>query len=376
MISVKGGTQTWSSAPQQVSSKSDGTQNISATDRARIMGDESVGDMLNKVADPNYVDESKKMRTAGNNELGKDAFMSLLLAQMKNQDPTSPLKSHEMAAQLAQFTSLEKLNNIDQSISGMRKDNAPSHNFQALSFIGKSIQTDTGKLSRLDTESHHDIRFTLPADAPKLTMTVKDAEGTTIRTLDFKNLKTGKNELKWNGLNDDGTPAPIGEYAIDFEAVGSNGRNVFVETKAEGIISGVNFTPSGPQLLVGKQVVNMADVKSISDPSAQDPAPTQKLNVPAGMPPMPSIPGMPGMSGMPGLPGMPGAAAAAGNMMPIGPQDSVQPKGPKKVEVKPENKPETAKRAKMGKGNLNDASLSQGLINKLNKEGAKSGMEG
>src|SRR5689334_11359839 len=111
MIGVKTGTQTWSNSPQRTDWKSDGAQNISAIDKANHMPEDSVGDMLNKVADPNYVDQSKKMRTVGNNQLGKDAFMSLLLTQMKNQDPTNPLKSHEMAAQLAQFTSLEKLNN-------------------------------------------------------------------------------------------------------------------------------------------------------------------------------------------------------------------------------------------------------------------------
>src|ERR1700753_3724608 len=109
MMSVKGGTQTWSTSPQRTDFKSDNTHNVSATDHAKYFDSESPGDTANKIADPNYVDTTKKMRTVGNAELGKDAFMTLLLTQMKNQDPTNPLKSHEMAAQLAQFTSLEKL---------------------------------------------------------------------------------------------------------------------------------------------------------------------------------------------------------------------------------------------------------------------------
>lgn len=364
MISVKGGTQTWSTSPQQSSFKADPSQNVSATDRDKLMGAESVGDMLNKVADPNYVDTSKKMRTVGNNQMGKDAFMTMLLAQMKNQDPSNPLKSHEMAAQLAQFTQLEKLNNIDESIAGMRKDNLPTHNYQALTFIGKSITTDTSKVSRMDKEAHHEIRFTLPADAPTLTMKVKDAEGNVVRTMEHKNVKAGKNELAWNGLTDDGSTAPVGDYTIEFDAKSSNGRGLHVETKTEGIISGVNFTPQGPQLMVGKQAINMADVKSISDPAIQDHAPVQQMGVPTALP-----------MGMTGLPAMPGAPALS-NMKPIGPSDNVQPKGLKKVEVKPESKPDAEKRAKMAKGNLNDAAMAQGLINKLNKEGAKSGMEG
>src|SRR4051812_2155313 len=188
MIGVKGGTQTWSSAPQRADFKSDGAQNISATDREKALGEEAIGDVLNKVADPNYVDTSKKMRAVGNNELGKDAFMTLLLTQMKNQDPTNPLKSHEMAAQLAQFTSLEKLNNINEGIDKLRKDNKPDHNFQALAFIGKTVTMDNSKIARMDETESHELRFTLPADALKANVEIKDANGNTIRKMEMKNL--------------------------------------------------------------------------------------------------------------------------------------------------------------------------------------------
>jgi hypothetical protein len=74
-------------------------------------------------------------------------------------------------------------------------------------------------------------------------------------------------------------------------------------------------------------------------------------------------------------PGAP-TAAPASHMHPIGPSDSVQPKGLRKAEVKPENKPNASKAAKMKGSTLNDAAMAQGLINKLNKEGAKAGMDG
>ena len=178
-----------------------------------------------------------------------------------------------MAAQLAQFTSLEKLNNINDGITGMRKDNQPNHNFQALSFIGKSIQTDNSKVTHTDKEERHDVRFTLPADATEMKMTIKDAEGRPLRELDFKNLKAGKNILNWNGLVDDGSAAPVGEYNVSFDATGSNGHKLHVETKtSKGTIGGVNFTPAGPQLLlVGKQaVVSMSEVRMLTDPSIAD----------------------------------------------------------------------------------------------------------
>jgi flagellar basal-body rod modification protein FlgD len=274
------------------------------------------------------------MKTHGNNQLGKDAFMTLLLTQMKNQDPTNPLKSHEMAAQLAQFTSLEKLQGINDGIEGLRKDAQPNHNFEALAFIGKAVQTDNSKVSRGTTDARHAIRFNLPADAQKLTMTVKDPAGNVIRTLEAKALKAGKNEMEWNGMTEEGSPAAVGDYTVAFEALGSNGRKLYVETKTEGIISGVNFTPKGPQLMIGQQVVNMADVKSISDPNIQQPN-MGTMNAPTN------------------------------KMMNL---------GPKKAEVKPQTQSDGAKRARLSQGDLNSAAMEQGLINQLNKTGAKAGM--
>lgn len=368
MMGVKGGTQTWSNSAQRADFKDEKINTVSATDRERLMQDEAIGDILNKVADPNYVDPSKKMRTVGKNELGKDAFMTLLLTQMKNQDPTNPLKSHEMAAQLAQFTSLEKLHNINEGIDGLRKDAQPNSNFQALTFIGKTITTDNSKLSRLDEESQHDIRFSLGADAQKLTMQIKDADGAVVRTLEFKNLKTGKNELTWNGQTEEGIKAPVGDYSVTMEAIGSNGRKVAVEAKTEGVITGVNFTAKGPQLLVGKQVVNMADVKSISDPTLQGAeAQPQKAAAPAPAAELTNEQAMMMMKAFPGI----SAAAAGANAAPGAPVQPVQ----QRAEMKPETRPNAQKVAKMKKGNLNDAGMDQALINKLNKEGAKSGME-
>lgn len=362
MMSVKGGTQTWSSSPQRTDFKDNNPNTLSATDKEKVMaGEEAIGDVLNKVADPNYVDKSKKMRTVGNNQLGKDAFMTLLLTQMKNQDPTNPLKSHEMAAQLAQFTSLEKLHNINEGITQLHKDAQPNQNFQALSFIGKIITTDNSKITRMDTESTHDIRFNLAADAQKITMQVKDEKGAVIRTLDFKNIKAGKNELAWNGMTEDGTKAPVGEYSVAIEATGSNGHKLQVETKTEGVITGVNFTPRGPQLMLGKQVVNMSDVKSISEPGLSEKSNQLAPEARATGPAPNAVP--PAMSAAP--PAMNAAPTAM----------NAAPSKPKHADVKPETKPNAAKAAKLASGSINDAGMAQGLINKLNKEGAKAGMD-
>jgi flagellar basal-body rod modification protein FlgD len=273
MMSVSRQTQNWSKTPQEPDAPSDNKNTLSATDKEKLFGDQDLGAVLNKVADHNYIDPTKKPRGVGNANLDKDAFLKLLLTQMKNQDPTNPLKSHEMAAQLAQFTSLEKLTNIDESVNGLRKDQAPTLNYEALNLIGKTVSGDSAKVERTDTKSAHAIRFQLRADAQKVKIDIKGDEGKVVRTIELNNLKAGKNEISWNGQLDDGTVAKPGEYRVVIEAKNLEGKKVWADTKFEGLIDGITFTAQGPLLSVGNQQVRFSDVEKLGLPPPPQPAP-------------------------------------------------------------------------------------------------------
>jgi hypothetical protein len=134
------------------------------------------------------------------------------------------------------------------------------------------------------------------------------------------------------------------------------------------VILGLNFTLHGPQLMVFNQAIDMAVLKSIIDPQILNPPVAQSPN--NVQLPMPQAAQK--HAAQTSAPA--NQPSAQGHMYPIRPQDSVPPHGLRKVEVKPETKPNAKKVANMGKGNLNDAAMTQGLINKLNKEGAKAGM--
>jgi flagellar basal-body rod modification protein FlgD len=257
-------TKTWSDAKQQTNWKADNTQTVSAIDRKKVMEDgEDVGAVLNRIADPNWVDETKKIRTTGNNQLDKDAFMKLLLTQMKNQDPTNPLKSHEMAAQLAQFTSLEKLTNIDDSIKKQTDVQQPLANFESLKLIGKVVAGDSSAIQRETMDEKHPIRLNVLGDAQDVKIDIKDDTGTIVRSMVHKNVKKGRFDVDWNGITTEGLPARVGPYSVSVAATGSNGKGVGVETSFQGPVTGVTFSKAGPTLLVGNQKVMLADIKTI-----------------------------------------------------------------------------------------------------------------
>ncbi|NQZ02697.1 MAG: flagellar biosynthesis protein FlgD [Bdellovibrionales bacterium] len=328
MISIKGGTKTFSDAqPDNLRGKV-AEQGLSAADKEKFFGGQDLGAVLNKVADPNWVDPAKKMRTVGNSQMDKDAFLKLLLTQLKNQDPTSPMESHEMAAQLAQFTSLEKLTNIDSGIKSLTQAQKPEANFDALNLIGKAIQVDGSKILRNEETDIHDIKFNLSGSPVSTEVKIKNAAGQLVRKLEYSNLKEGQNEISWNGMLEDGTKAPKGDYRVEISAKSSNGKNLMAEMKQAGVISGVKFSAAGPVLLLGNKEVAMSDVKSITDPrllSAAAPA-----------------------------------QAIAKESNPIDPSKTVKPQAGKKEVIMP--------------GGLDGVSMSRGIQQKLEKDGIDVGL--
>lgn len=267
MIGFKQGVRAFPEASQAANLKSEPSHhNLSAGDRQKVLSEgENVGDFLNSVADPNFA--AKKPREVGKNQLGKDDFMKLMLAQLQNQDPTNTMKSHDMAAQMAQFTSLEQLTNISRGVEKLGSGNNSTGNYEALNFIGKVASGDSSKVSRTSAEDKHDLHFDLKADAMNIKITLKDALGDVVRELEVKDLKKGKNIVKWNGLTNDGFKARPGEYQFDIEAKSLGGNKIHAETKFHGAISGVQFTAAGPILMVGDQTVRLSDVKKLIDPS-------------------------------------------------------------------------------------------------------------
>ncbi|WP_374075556.1 flagellar hook assembly protein FlgD [Bdellovibrio bacteriovorus] len=242
-----------------------GASNISALDKDKL-GGENVGEVLNKIVDANWTDPSKKPRVAGNPNLDKDAFFKLMLTQMKNQDPTNPMKSHEMAAQLANFSSLEQMQNINKTLEEMKSAQKPSENFQALNLIGKAVAGDSSKVVRNANDKDHDFKFTLPMEASEVTVKVRDAEGTVVRTYNLKGLKKGENKLTWNGEDDRAMKAAPGEYQFMAEAKGADGKKIALKTDFDGVITGVSYSSEGPVLHVGNQAIRFSDVKKITDP--------------------------------------------------------------------------------------------------------------
>lgn len=264
-MNVKLNTKTVNDKPTE---KLEGTygkaSNLDAQKAKEFFQGKDMGQVLNEISDPNWVDPKKMRRPEG--KMDKDAFMKLMLTQLKYQDPMNPLQSHEMAAQLAQFSQLEQLSNIDESVKSLKTSQDPMANYQALNFIGKSVSANTEKIIRNKGDTTHDLRFSLPNAASEVTVKIMDETGEVVKTVKATNLKAGENKLTWNGTKNDGYPAFSGNYTISVEGIAENGGGRVVgRTNSSGVVTGLNYSPEGPILLIGDQKIRLSDVKNIED---------------------------------------------------------------------------------------------------------------
>ncbi len=268
VIDSKLGTKTWKDSNQvEPDLKSQMTSRALTQNEKDRLGSEDIGAVLNKVSDPNYIDPSKKIKGQGDSKMDKDAFFKLMMAQLKNQDPSNPLKNHEMAAQLAQFSTLEQMSNMNTTLTEIKGGNKPIEQFQALNLIGKQIAGDSARITRTEIDKEHEVKFNLPQDAKSVDVKILNSKNDVVRAFKFSDLKTGENKINWNGENEKGIAEKTGDYHLQIDAVGALGQKLNVKTDFVGVVSGLTFSADGPVLMLGKQAVKLKDIKQFSDPS-------------------------------------------------------------------------------------------------------------
>ncbi|MCB9073902.1 MAG: flagellar hook assembly protein FlgD [Bdellovibrionaceae bacterium] len=228
------------------------------------MPQESVGDIANRVANSGKP-TGRRVQGKGNAQLDKDAFFKLMLAQVKNQDPTNPMKNHEMAAQLAQFSSLEQMSNVNETLKSMHHEQGQDSQFQALNLMGKVVRGDSSKLNRLQNDAAHDLSFTLKDNASEVNIAVANTEGKIVKRFTLSNLNQGPNHVQWDGKDDAGVVQPQGTYRIGVEAKDAAGARVATQSEFGGRVTGVQFSETGPIVSIGKQSIPLKDIKIIEE---------------------------------------------------------------------------------------------------------------
>lgn len=199
--------------------------------------------------------------------LGKQDFLNLLIMQMRHQDPLDPMKGTEFAAQLAQFSSLEQLTNLNESMNNSIDANAyltqSINNALSTTFIGKDVRAAADTF-RYNGEGDVEIGYELGMNAEKVEVKIYDESGKLIKTINGDTSK-GENTLRWDGTNDAGEMVPVGNYKFEVKAEDVQGNPIENIEYIYGTVTGVRFKEEGTVFVIDGIEVALSSIVEIKE---------------------------------------------------------------------------------------------------------------
>ena len=195
--------------------------------------------------------------TAGS-ALGKDAFLQLLVTQLKNQDPLSPTDNTQFVSQMAQFSSLESMQNLNTTVDGLATSYQSAQALQASSLVGRSVIVATDS-AVLDPTKGITGSVAVTAASSATTVNVYDSTGSIIDTIDLGSQATGNASFTWDGQNSSGVAQPAGTYSFKASTT-LEGVATAATTYLPATVNSVTMaTTSG-----GEMTLNLAGLGSVA----------------------------------------------------------------------------------------------------------------
>ncbi|MEI6768139.1 MAG: flagellar hook capping FlgD N-terminal domain-containing protein [Betaproteobacteria bacterium] len=209
---------------------------------------------------------AEKSKPQGGSAMGQGAFLTLFTTQLKNQDPTDPVKNEAFVAQLAQFSQLEATTAMQKSLDTMVTNQSSDRMLTGASMVGRKVGVPNGPAVLAMSQPVNAVA-NLPTGADSVTLSVSDSKGKVIRTSTYDKQLPGDMKLTWDGTDDQGNQAPDGTYTFAINAIvaGSNTTPNF-NTMATVRSAASAGTSDNTWLLNvdGGKSVSLSDVKMIN----------------------------------------------------------------------------------------------------------------
>ena len=210
----------------------------------------------------------------GGANLDKNAFMLLLVTQFKYQDPLNPMDDKEFVSQMAQFSSLEQLINLNTSMGSLTTATNNDQMINATSYIGKEVTVSGNSIGKVTdttakTTSITKFRYAPNDTVASGTITVRDADNNVIYTETVGPKAAGTTyEFNWSGKDMSGTEAADGVYTVNLALLNANGEAVISDQVVDAKVTGVVNNNSTVYLgLDGGQLMELSKVRQVTVPT-------------------------------------------------------------------------------------------------------------
>ncbi len=183
--------------------------------------------------------QSNTTAEKSSNKLAQEDFMKLMVTQLTNQDPFKPMENGDFLAQIAQFSSVSGLEQLNESFSALSASLTSSQAMQAGALVGREVEVAMG-YGVLPQGGLIKGAVDLPASASNVLIGVRDANGALLKEITLGTQSAGRLEFNWDGSMDDGGYAPPGVYSIGAEAVMDN-ENIMLPTLVAAQVASVSL---------------------------------------------------------------------------------------------------------------------------------------
>ena len=205
---------------------------------------------------------AKKKVDDNSPEAIQERFMSLLVAQLKNQDPLAPMDNAQVTSQMAQLNTVTGINKLNTTMQGVANSINGNQTAQATSMLGRAVLTEGNDLKLADGEAVGSMQLNQSVDI--LRVNVLDAGANVLRTIDLGAQGKGTHEFTWDGKSADGSVLPVGTYKFEIEAKAA-GKAASVTPLTLSVVQGIrNAGADGTKLLTSNGgEVGFADIKQV-----------------------------------------------------------------------------------------------------------------
>jgi len=203
---------------------------------------------------------------SSNAEIASDftTFLQLLTTQLQNQDPLSPMDTNQFTQQLVEFAGVEQQMKTNDTLSTLVTLQQSAQTTQALSLVGATVVVNGTTAELSNGQATWALNATQPATA---TVTITAPSGATAYT-GTVSVSSGGQTFTWNGVGNDGTTWPAGNYTLSATAVTASGQSTTVTTQVQGKVSSVDLTQTPPTVSVGGQTYKISDIQQIVSPAS------------------------------------------------------------------------------------------------------------